>query len=227
MAELEADGEPVVLGIPDEIRREEEQGRQGPQVGPGRAQGLGVRPEDGPEKDGANKGHSILAEQSQPGGQARRHPAAPVIAQGRQPLVHRQGPGQGQGGVGGGQDAGDQARESRARHHQGQKHLPGIQAAGAVKANQHQQGQSRGQEIAQPPRQGRGRGQPRAQTQQCHPRRVVEIAPVKAEGPIEIVGLILGHREHPGSPQSPEEDEGEGRPDHPVTGGIGIRERST
>ena len=207
------------MGIPDQVGGEDQQGRQGPQVGPGGAQGPGVGPEDGPEKDWTDQGHAILAEQAQPGGETRRHPAAAVTAQGGQGLVQGQGPGQGQGGVRGGQDTGDQPTESRGSHHQGQKLLLRGQAAGAVEADQHPQGQGRGEQIAQPARQGRGGGQAGANCQEGNPRGVIEIAPVQAARPIDVISLILGHRQQPGRPQPPEADEGEGQP-QPADGGI-------
>ena len=154
MAKLKADGQPLLLGVPEQIGAEDQQGRQGPGVGPGGAQGLGVRPEDGPEKDRADQGHSVLAQQTQAGGQTRRDPTAPVPTQGRQALMQRQGPGQGQGGIGGRQDPRHQSGEGRAGQDQGQGLLTALQPADTVKPRQDQQGQSRGQQITQPARQG-------------------------------------------------------------------------
>ena len=74
VAKLKANGQPIVLGIPDEVWRENEKRQKTAQVGPWNSQGLGVRPENRPKKDRADEHHRVLAQQTEAGRDSRTEP---------------------------------------------------------------------------------------------------------------------------------------------------------
>ena len=208
VAELEAHGHPVVVGAPKQVGAEDQQGQQAAQVRPGGAQGLGVATHQGPQEDGTDQNHVVLGQQPKPGGKAGPQPAPAVPLDRRQCLVEAQGPAEGQHRVRGGQDAPGEPRCRGGDQHQGDQGGRALsQPAAAIEGGEHDQGEGARNDGAEACRQGGARGEEARDAEQSDPRRVVEVSPGQGARPVEVIGLILGHRQELGHAQVPQGDQ--------------------
>ena len=204
VAELKAHGQPLVLLVPEDVRREDQERDESAEVRPARAQRARVAEDDGQEQHRSDQDHGVFPEQTETDRCTGGEPTSTLAGKRALALVQGQRPGQAQHRVGRGDDAAGESGNGREDQDQRQGEIARRrEAAVAEEACKDEQRQCAGDQCPRACGERRPRGEPGADTEQRHTRWMIEIAPGEAAGPVEVIGLVLRDGQDRGDAQPP------------------------